>query len=440
MFAIPWRERTVLGTTDTDFTGTADEVAADAADVKYLCESGNGYFPGANLTPEGRDRDLGRPAPADRRAAERRRVRDLARARGVHAQRRPGDHRRRQAHDVPPHGARGGRPRRSSCCATSARTRRPRSAHDEGRARCPARPASSQATSRASPRSAASSWTSYGLDVDTATHLCGVYGMRALEIADTIDADRALGERLDPELPYVWAEIDFAATRDLARTVDDVLARRVPLLLSSRDQGLGVVRARRRRLAERPRLGRRAARARWSTSIAPRSRSAGAGGRRHRRRRPCRRRRLARGRADRLLLTTDRARARHQQLLDPHQPFEHVLVHLVGLLVEVRDLELGLEVDLVLDVAADPVARALAVRAEQEQRRQDDRLERDAMVSRPNGNSSNPPIGGTSRLKRDPRREEDHVDEQERDAAREVRDPVRDAQHDAAAIAPRPPR
>src|SRR5688572_30360542 len=32
MFAIPWRERTVLGTTDTDFTGSADEVAADAED------------------------------------------------------------------------------------------------------------------------------------------------------------------------------------------------------------------------------------------------------------------------------------------------------------------------------------------------------------------------------------------------------------------------
>src|SRR5688572_30727185 len=52
MFAIPWRERTVLGTTDTDFTGSADEVAADAADVKYLCDSGNGYFPGAALTPD----------------------------------------------------------------------------------------------------------------------------------------------------------------------------------------------------------------------------------------------------------------------------------------------------------------------------------------------------------------------------------------------------
>src|SRR4029453_14044577 len=28
------------------------EVAADKADVEYLCASGNGYFPGANLTPD----------------------------------------------------------------------------------------------------------------------------------------------------------------------------------------------------------------------------------------------------------------------------------------------------------------------------------------------------------------------------------------------------
>jgi len=80
----------------------------------------------------------------------------------------------------------------------------------------------------------------YGLDVDTATHLCGVYGTRAPLIAERISTDRALGKRLDPELPYVWAEIEFAATHDLARTVEDVLGRRVPLLLVSRDQGLGV--------------------------------------------------------------------------------------------------------------------------------------------------------------------------------------------------------
>src|SRR5690606_36063925 len=45
MFALPWRERSVLGTTDTDYSGSADDVAADASDVEYLCESGNGYFP-----------------------------------------------------------------------------------------------------------------------------------------------------------------------------------------------------------------------------------------------------------------------------------------------------------------------------------------------------------------------------------------------------------
>ena len=80
----------------------------------------------------------------------------------------------------------------------------------------------------------------YGLDADTATHLCGVYGTRAPLIADAIALDRKLGERLDRELPYVWAEIEFAARHDLARTVEDVLARRVPLLLVSRDQGLSV--------------------------------------------------------------------------------------------------------------------------------------------------------------------------------------------------------
>jgi glycerol-3-phosphate dehydrogenase len=80
----------------------------------------------------------------------------------------------------------------------------------------------------------------YQLDVDTATHLCGVYGMRAHLIAARIAQDRALGERLDRELPYVWAEVEFAASHDLARTVEDVLSRRIPLLLVSRDQGMSV--------------------------------------------------------------------------------------------------------------------------------------------------------------------------------------------------------
>jgi glycerol-3-phosphate dehydrogenase len=53
-------------------------------------------------------------------------------------------------------------------------------------------------------------------------------------------ADAALLGRINADLPYVWAEIDFAATHDLARTLDDVLSRRVPLLLVGRDQGLDI--------------------------------------------------------------------------------------------------------------------------------------------------------------------------------------------------------
>ena len=81
------------------------------------------------------------------------------------------------------------------------------------------------------------------------------------ELGAAIAADRTLGQRLDPELPYVWAEVEFAARHDLARTVEDVLARRVPLLLVSRDQGLGVCDKVAGMLAQRARLGRRGDRA-----------------------------------------------------------------------------------------------------------------------------------------------------------------------------------
>ncbi|MEZ4367504.1 MAG: glycerol-3-phosphate dehydrogenase C-terminal domain-containing protein [Kofleriaceae bacterium] len=91
----------------------------------------------------------------------------------------------------------------------------------------------------------------HGLDPETATHLCGVYGTRAPILAAAIAADRSRGARLEADLPYVWAEIDFAVDHDLARTLDDVLARRVPLLLVGRDQGLDVAETIADRLASR---------------------------------------------------------------------------------------------------------------------------------------------------------------------------------------------
>jgi glycerol-3-phosphate dehydrogenase len=50
LFAIPWGERIILGTTDTDYSGSLDDVRVDAADIRYVLEIANQYFPDASLT------------------------------------------------------------------------------------------------------------------------------------------------------------------------------------------------------------------------------------------------------------------------------------------------------------------------------------------------------------------------------------------------------
>ncbi|HEX2692200.1 MAG TPA: glycerol-3-phosphate dehydrogenase [Kofleriaceae bacterium] len=238
MFAIPWRERTVLGTTDTDFEGTADDVAADAADIAYLCESANGVFPGARLEPKdviatwaGLRPLIAAPPNVDESDVSREHE-VFTRADGlvIIAGGKLTTYRRmaRQAVNetlklldqlgeaVP---------------ATRVSTKQRPLPGAEGL---------TETNLEGVAAIGRQLMTGYGLDVDTATHLCGVYGTRAPLLAARIVEQPALGERLDHELPYVWAEVEFAATHDLARTVEDVLARRVPLLLVSRDQGLGV--------------------------------------------------------------------------------------------------------------------------------------------------------------------------------------------------------
>ena len=49
LFAIPWGERTILGTTDTDYSGSRDRVTADAEDIRYVLEIANQFFPAAKL-------------------------------------------------------------------------------------------------------------------------------------------------------------------------------------------------------------------------------------------------------------------------------------------------------------------------------------------------------------------------------------------------------
>jgi glycerol-3-phosphate dehydrogenase len=51
-FVIPWYDHSLIGTTDTDYNGPADEVSADDNDIDYLLEQMKRFFPSKNIKRE----------------------------------------------------------------------------------------------------------------------------------------------------------------------------------------------------------------------------------------------------------------------------------------------------------------------------------------------------------------------------------------------------
>jgi glycerol-3-phosphate dehydrogenase len=68
-----------------------------------------------------------------------------------------------------------------------------------------------------------------GLAVETVTHLLNRYGSLISEILVIIKDQPKLAKRLDSELPYIKAEIIYAASHEGAQSVDDVISRRTRL-------------------------------------------------------------------------------------------------------------------------------------------------------------------------------------------------------------------
>ncbi|MBN1511968.1 MAG: glycerol-3-phosphate dehydrogenase/oxidase [Phycisphaerae bacterium] len=52
LFAIPWGERVILGTTDTDYDGVIEDVQTDPEDTQYILDIVNNAFPDADLVPQ----------------------------------------------------------------------------------------------------------------------------------------------------------------------------------------------------------------------------------------------------------------------------------------------------------------------------------------------------------------------------------------------------
>jgi glycerol-3-phosphate dehydrogenase len=78
----------------------------------------------------------------------------------------------------------------------------------------------------------------YGLDEKTVVHLLNRYGSLISEILELMVEDKKLAKLLSPSLPYLKAEIVYAASHEGAMSVDDVISRRTRLAFEAPHGGI----------------------------------------------------------------------------------------------------------------------------------------------------------------------------------------------------------
>jgi glycerol-3-phosphate dehydrogenase len=226
IFVVPWGDFTYAGTTDTDYDGPIDDPQCSPDDVAYILRTLN-----AALVTDITEHDVTgswaglRPLVSEASSA---RTADLSRRHRV----LPSDSGvvtitggklttyREMAEDTIDHviselprGNVVGRVMKRS------RTRHLRLRGADGYDELTARPDAVSATVAA----------------PAVTHLAGRYGGEAHTLVAMIEREPHLGGPLVPGLPYLRAEAVYAARYEMARTLEDILARRTRALLLARD-------------------------------------------------------------------------------------------------------------------------------------------------------------------------------------------------------------
>jgi glycerol-3-phosphate dehydrogenase len=221
VFLIPWYGRTLLGTTDTDYTGAPGFERVEMRDVGYLLDQANRCLDGA---PWGQSDVIGSfaglralPSAADASPSTISREWSMVElADGLLA-------------------SVGGK-------YTSARADAAegvdRALQLLGREPIPC-PTGERPTPWA-PRSGAfhdwrataiSRGMAVGLDEEAAESCALRHGSRVDRLLELMDNEPELARRIVPEAPFCRGEVVFAAKDEMARTLIDVLRRRIPLLL-----------------------------------------------------------------------------------------------------------------------------------------------------------------------------------------------------------------
>jgi glycerol-3-phosphate dehydrogenase len=224
LFFIPWGERWIVGTTDTEWSGDRDEPIATSEDVDYILTAANRIL----ATPLTRADVTGvyaglRPLVA---AAAQTPTTKLSREHVV---------------DVPLPGlasVAGGKFTTYRLMARdvvdAAVEGLPRPAPPSVTGQLPLLGADGLPAVRAAARRLAED---YGLPLTAVEHLISRYGSLTCELLDLIGADASLGTPLLDGYPYLRAEVAYAVTHEGALHVEDVLARRIRLLIESADAG-----------------------------------------------------------------------------------------------------------------------------------------------------------------------------------------------------------
>ncbi len=237
MFAIPWHDQVLVGTTDTDFDGAPETVDADADDVAYLLEAVNSYFPSAQLTESdvvGAYAGL-RPLIAPAQSAT------------------PSETSREEQIFESPSGLLsigGGKLttyRRVSERVVDAVVAR-LEARDPSRRFAPCQTASTPLPGAKVDMRDRGGFPGFAKRVRAtkppavgdalADHLLHRYGTAAPELIALLAVDPRAARRIVDALPYRYGEVTRAAAAEMAITLDDALRRRLPIAFRERDGGV----------------------------------------------------------------------------------------------------------------------------------------------------------------------------------------------------------